>query len=238
MVAEVVINRAAKDINRIFDYIVPKDMEDTISIGNRVFVPFGASKKVEGFIVNLKDKSEFANKNIISIEDNFLTEENMKLAILMSNRYFCSLSECMNLMLPPGKAKKNIEARVKDKKGNFVVLKKDYIEIENEIKNGIIKSQKQIKILSFLKDNNEIYSPDLQAITESSLATLKTLEKKGYIEFVEKNIERNPFEYKKVERDKKLILNDEQRECYEQVTLSIEEKQHKEFLLYGVTGSR
>ena len=41
MYAEVIINSNAKALNRIFDYIVPKDMEDAIKVGARVFVPFG-----------------------------------------------------------------------------------------------------------------------------------------------------------------------------------------------------
>ena len=63
MYAEIIINSNAKALNRIFDYIVPKSMEDTIKIGARVFVPFGKGKKLEdGFVINLKDVSEIVEK--------------------------------------------------------------------------------------------------------------------------------------------------------------------------------
>ena len=65
MFAEVILNNNAKALNKIFDYIVPVEMEDKARVGARVFVPFGRSKSFEdGFIISLKDTSEFANKGI------------------------------------------------------------------------------------------------------------------------------------------------------------------------------
>lgn len=84
MVAEVIINSIAKGLNRIFDYIIPESLNSQIKIGSRVFVPFGRIKKEEGFIINIKEKSEFANREIIEIEDNLLDEKNIELAKLMA----------------------------------------------------------------------------------------------------------------------------------------------------------
>ena len=77
MIAQIIINSNARALNRIFDYIVPIEFENKITIGSRVFVPFGNSKKLEdGFVIGFKDKSEFANKYIAKIlEDRYLTEE-------------------------------------------------------------------------------------------------------------------------------------------------------------------
>ena len=79
---------------------------------------------------------------------------------------------------------------------------------------------------------------DLETLTDTSRAITKTLEKNGYIEIIEKPIERNPFINKKVEKDKKLQLNDEQKNSYDKVNNSIEQEKYNEFLLYGITGSR
>ena len=65
MYSEVIINSNARTLNRVFDYIVPEKMESSIKIGSRVFVPFGNTKKLEdGFVIGLKENSEFANKEI------------------------------------------------------------------------------------------------------------------------------------------------------------------------------
>ena len=234
MVAEVIINRLAKDLNRIFDYIVPKTMEESIRVGARVFVPFGSKNSAtEAYVIGIKEKSEFANKNIIRIEDYVLTEENIELAKLMSRRYFCNISECIKLMLPPGEKTTNIENRIKDKKANFVYLKKDEDEIELEIEIGKLKNAKHIKVLRFLEENDGIYIADLEILTEVSRATLKTLEKNGYIEVVEQKIERNPFKDRDIKRDKPLKLTGEQQEAYDR----IKDSNYNEFLIYGVTGS-
>ena len=74
MVAEIIINRLSKDLNRIFDYLVPTEMEYTIRVGARVFVPFGPKNlPTEGFVIRLKETSKFANKDILKIEDFPLT---------------------------------------------------------------------------------------------------------------------------------------------------------------------
>ena len=69
MIAEVIISSNAKDLNRIFDYNVPAEMRGTIRVGSKVLVPFGAMKKYqEGFVIGLKEKSEYKIKNIAKIE--------------------------------------------------------------------------------------------------------------------------------------------------------------------------
>ena len=54
MIAQVIINSNVKNLNRIFDYNVPSEMQGTICVGDRVLVPFGNKKTYEeGFIVGL-----------------------------------------------------------------------------------------------------------------------------------------------------------------------------------------
>ena len=234
MIAEIIINTIAKELNRTYDYIIPDSILKQIKIGSRVFVPFGRKKLEEGFVIGIKEQSEFANKEIIKVEDNILTEENVKLAMLMSKRYFCNISDCIRLMLPPGNTTKNIENRVREKTGNFVYLKKDIDEIEIEIEENIIKSEKQKRALRFLIENEGIHILDLQIITEISRSIINTLEKNGYVEIIEEKIQRNPFLNKEIKRDKPLELTEEQLEAYKIISTS----KFKEFLIYGVTGSR
>ena len=76
MVAEVIINRGAKKLNRTFDYNIPKELEDLILVGSKVLVPFGRSKNPEeAFVVKLKEKSEYEIKSIIKIEENLTDEQ-------------------------------------------------------------------------------------------------------------------------------------------------------------------
>ena len=240
MVAEVIINSTVKKLNRIFDYEVPTELVGTIKLGSRVLVPFGNAKSLEeGFVVGFKDTSEYKVKEIKEIEEGFnISEDNIKLANWMAKRYFCNISDAIKMMLPPGTSTKIIENRIKEKNLNFVFLKKEVEEIENAIENKIIKSEKHIRILRFLEQNDGVLTTDLEAFCDVSKAILNTLEKNGYIEIVEKQVERNPFLHKVVKQDNNLVLTDEQKNAYEKITNYIDKKEFKEFLIYGVTGSR
>lgn len=234
MVAEIIINSIAKDLNKTFDYIIPKNLVSEVKIGTRVFVPFGNKKLQEGIIIDIKETSEFAIKEIIKIEDNILKKDNIELAKLMSRRYFCNISDCIKLMLPPGNKTNILSNRTLEKTEHFVILKKELNEIELDIQNKTIKSEKQIKILEFLKMNNNISIYDLETITETSRGIIKTLEKNGYLEIINQQVDRNPFINKKIKKDEKLKLTKEQQVAYNKINID----SYKEFLLFGITGSR
>ncbi len=238
MVAEIIINSIVKTLNRVFDYNIPEELADKIKIGSRVLVPFGNGKKLEdGFVINIKQSSEYKIKNIVKFEEQAFSKENIELAKWMSNRYFCNISDCLKLMLPPGTATKELENRTKEKLINFVYLAKETDEIENAIENKIIKSEKQIRVLKFLEENEEATVSDIEMFTEVSRAIVKTLEKNGFVEIVTKEVERNPFIHKNIQRDKKRKLTEEQQLAFNTINKSIIEHEFKEFLIYGVTGS-
>lgn len=238
MIAEIIINRTAKKLNRTFDYRIPKELEDIIIIGSKVLIPFGKGGKLEeGFVVGFKEKSEYEVKEISKLEDN-LTEEQITLARWMAKRYFCNVSDCIKLMLTPGTKNKNKEKRIQDKTINSVFLKKELEEIEFDIETGKIKSDKQKKVLSFIKDNEGVTIPEIEMFTDCSRAIVNTLIKNGYLEIVEKKIDRDPLAYKKIEKTYNLKLTEEQKKAYEQVEKVINNNQYKNFLLYGITGSR
>lgn len=239
MIAEIIMNSSVKNLDRTFDYNIPSDMEDKIHIGSRVLVKFGNIKELkEGFVVNIKEKSEFKVKDISKVEEkDFIDEPKVKLAEWMAKRYFCNVSECIKLMLPPGTGTNNLENRAKEKTVRFIRLKKDSNQIEFDISEKKIKSDKQIRALRMLSKIGEIPSKELENIAEISSAILKTLEKNGYIEFFDNTVERNPFIHKVINETKNLQLTDEQKKAYIAVEDAIDDMMNSEFLLFGITGS-
>ena len=237
MIAEIVINRSAKRLNRTFDYNIPKDLEELIMIGSTVLVPFGKSSSLEeGYVINIKEKTTYEVKDIAKIKHN-LTEQQIELAKWMAKRYFCNISDCIKQMLTPGTKSKKQENNIQDKIINVVYLKKEIDEIQFDIEMGKIKSEKQKKILQFLKSNDGVTVPEIEMFTGGTRAIVKTLEKNGYVEIVEKKIERDPLANKKVEKTENLKLTEEQQKAYDLVSQKMQEEQYEQFLLYGVTGS-
>ena len=94
--------------------------------GMRVLVPFGAgNKKSEGVILSLASNSGFKKlKPVISLldEEPVLGDESIKLALWMSDRFFCTVYDALRAMLPakmkPGRKK---VSRKKNSAGNEVI---------------------------------------------------------------------------------------------------------------------
>lgn len=234
MIAEVIIDSKVKKLNRKFDYKIPKSLEDVIEVGSRVLVPFGNLKSLEqGYIIKIKEKTEYEVKEIAGLEEN-LTEEKINLARWMARKYFCNVSQCIKLMLTPGTKAKNQTDRVNEKTINFIYFNKNYEEINIDE----LKGEKQKKLIKFLRQNEGLTIPEIEQITEISRATVNSLIKKGILKIENKKIDRNPLINKKVLSNKKLELNDEQKLAYEKIENTLETNEFKEFLLYGVTGSR
>lgn len=238
MVAEIILNSNAKELNRVFDYNIPETMFYKAMVGSRVFVQFGNRKQLEeGFIIGIKESSEFKLKSIEKIvNENGLTEEKVELAKWMARRYFCNISECIKLMLPPGTTTKIIENRIKEKNENFVTIIDEEV-VESDIEEDKFKSAKQVRILKFLLDNGETNLADLLLFTDTTRDAVKALEKKNYITIEKKHVERNPFFHKVERQSKKLEFTEEQQNAYNEISDKMDKNKYEEYLIYGVTGS-
>jgi len=139
--------------------------------------------------------------------------------------------------LPEQKAKVKIE--------KFVSIAESYRENLNKLTAQINelekKSPKQVDILLFLLDQLkkgkfEIALSELLKKTEATAQTAKKLEEKGIIKITLKETIRK-FEYEFEEPDKKIVLNEHQKNALAEIKKAIENGKFKTFLLYGVTGS-
>ncbi len=245
MIAEVIINRTAKKLNKTFDYHIPCKLDGIIFVGSKVLVPFGKGGKLEeAFVVGLKETTNYQNeiKEIAKLEEQ-LKDEQIRLAKWMAKKYFCNVSDCIKLMLTPGTRTKNKENRIQDKTINCVYLAKNKEEIEFDIETGKIKTEKQKKVLQFLQNNEGATVPEIEAFTDAARTTVNTLVKNGYLEIIEEKVERNPLNLKNIEtikqkeETKNLKLTDEQENAYNKVAEKIKNNKYQSFLLYGVTGS-
>lgn len=102
MIAQIIVDVAAKQTDRIFEYHVPEALED-VEIGSRVFVPFG-TRKLQGFVVGLSKKSQYQGqlKDLLLVVDEMppLTEELVELSKAMANHIFSYRISILKAMLP------------------------------------------------------------------------------------------------------------------------------------------
>lgn len=191
----------------------------------RVLIPFGARKIYEvGYVVGLKQTSQFQCKNIVKVVDKVFDEEKLELAKWISKKYFCPLADSLRLLVPPGTST-SID-KVKTKTECVVCLSPDFNETT-------LKNEKQKRVISFLKDNKSISKSLLQKFLGVSDSVLKTLEKNGQVVFQKEAVSRNPFWEKKVQKSDSLLLTEEQRQAFESIDIT----GYHPYLLHGVTGS-
>ncbi len=91
-------------IDREYDYYIPEHLEDDVTEGSIVTVPFGVSnRRMYAVVCTLKDECRFERvKPITSVTDRrfALSEEMLKLCFFMREQTLCTVGEAVRCMLP------------------------------------------------------------------------------------------------------------------------------------------
>ena len=220
MVIGVLVELSNKNIDKVFDYLVPDELQDKIKIGIRVEVPFGR-QVLEGFVLEIKDKSDLELKYILGVKDLdvILNEELLSLGKRMSSDTLATLISCYQVMLPKA---------LKAKQGRSISKKYDTFYYLGDFDLSNIKlNDSQSKIIDLIRLKGKVIKSELVEISDSSL---KTLVKKGIL--VEEKLEHYRLSYSGDVVSKKK-LTDDQENVVNEVSLS----SHDVYLLHGVTGS-
>lgn len=221
MVIGVLVELSNKNIDKVFDYLVPDEFISMIKLGIRVEVPFGR-QVLEGFVLEIKENDSTRElKYILGVKDIdvVLNEELMLLGKKMQEMTLSTLISCYQVMLPKA---------LKAKQGRTINKKFDTFYSLGDIDASCLKlNPSQEKILEMVRQKNKVLRKDLVEISESSL---KTLVKKGVL--VEEKLEHYRLNYSgDVVQKKKLTSNQET------VVSEVSLNRHDVYLLHGVTGS-
>lgn len=221
MVIGVLVELSNKNIDKVFDYKVPEDLETDIKIGIRVEVPFG-KQVLDGFVLEIKENESIGYKlrEIIRIKDKeiVLNTELLELGKIMQENTLATLISCYQVMLPKG---------LKASNGTVVSKRYDIFYRVNDSFAGKLTG-KQEEIVSFIKENKIVKK---EMLCNFSSNILGTLVKKGVL-LIEKR-EHYRLSYDKELGTKMQLTNDQERVVLE----VLQETNFKPYLLHGVTGS-
>lgn len=292
---QVILNNNSKSTDQLFTYGVPREFEKNIQIGKRVKVSFGRNKHmIDALVVSVDSSCNFSAgriKPILDILDDepVVSEEMIRLAFWIRERYICKYSDAIRLMIPSMiKYEHNItikalksefaELSLNEKENHLfqiiktgpIVLEKlkklytnsDIYTLLSSLKDkGIIevtskdqlkgkrayekyvslfedkpideyninKTEKQIKIINYLKENKKVSFKKLSVDLNVSSAIINNLINKNILieEFILYNLE------EQFNNEKGFCLNEEQQNASNEIISS----ENKIFLLHGVTGS-
>lgn len=226
MIAQVIVDIASSEVDKIFDY---KTGNQSYAIGSRVEVPFGP-KKIEGFIIGFKEKSDLPDerlKQIIKCLDEFpvLSQECLDLATFIKQTYHTPFAAALRLFIPTELR----GGRVKERVVSFVSLVNDItpIQMVTSLRKG---STAQANAIGYLKEEGRVLSSVLNDKFGNS--AIKALKDKGFIVVTQEKAGRVP--YKELEAFSKSVeLSKEQEKAIE----TIKNTNKQVTLLHGVTGS-
>ena len=103
MVAKIAVSAATFAIDKPYSYRIPEGMQ--LQPGMRVQVPFGrGNKRTEGLVLSVEAEDDRQLKAIDCCLDHepVLTQQMLRLAAFMRERYFCTLFDAVRVMLPAG----------------------------------------------------------------------------------------------------------------------------------------
>ena len=217
MTAEVIVDIAHSEVDRIFEYRAVDGVEE----GCRVKVPFG-NRTVDGFVMRLKEGSDYDSSKLKSIErvvDRALTPECLSLVRGISERYRCSKALTLRLFLPG-------EMR----KGAVHELYKTYAVLEDANAPVPARARAQAAALGFLCENPRFGYTEL--CEKFGRGAVNALAEKGAISLVKERVTRSPYGGVSGESAAR-TLTPAQEEALRRIGASTRRVQ----LLHGVTGS-
>jgi primosomal protein N' (replication factor Y) len=239
-VAKLAVAAATYPIDKPYDYRIPEALSDKIVPGVRVSVPFGrGNRKSEGLVLSLSSGSDLGNLKAIdaALDDTpVLTPEQMKLALWMNDRFFCTVYDAARAMLPAGMWFKDGARRTNDKTVTMVSLdipSEDALILAGQKR---LRAPQQSAILEFLAQTGSASVAEICYFTGASRTSVKALEKLQAVTLEEREVFRRP-EIKVNARAGPVLLNAEQQSAFLNLLPLIDKNEADAALLYGVTGS-
>ena len=176
-IAKIAVAAANYSIDKPYDYLIPESMAEVVAPGMRVTVPFSrGNRRSEGIVLALSDNSEYENlKPIESCLDKepMLTPSQLKLALWMHDRLFCTVYDAVRTILPAGCWFKSDGARqVNDKMREMISLAIDAEEAFDTAQNIRRKAPMQAALLELLCSTGRVSAREAMHFTGASRQSL------------------------------------------------------------------
>ena len=218
MILEVIVNISNSDVDRTFDYL-----GDDVPIGSRVAVEFG-KKRLVGFVIGKKDKSEFSDLKKAQYLDSPISPEQLGLMNFMRKTYNLRYIDVLRLFVPQ---------QLRDEKDPEYTRK--FLTADNsrplaELKEIIGKrAEKQQQALDYIAANGGQFLSFLNA--KFGVSAINGLREKNVV--VESDVHERSTPLKTLQREnKRVVLTQKQASAVDMLSCA-----KGTYLLHGVTGS-
>lgn len=240
-IAKIAVAAANYSIDKPYDYLIPDSMADVVAPGMRVTVPFSrGNRRSEGIVLAVSDNSEYESLKPIEScldKETMLTPSQLKLALWMHDRLFCTVYDAVRTILPAGCWFKADGARqVNDKMREMISLAIDAEEAFDTAQNIRRKAPMQAALLELMCSTGRVSAREAMHFTGASRQSLNALINAQLVVADKEEVFRRPEVW--TGKLKALPeLNREQKIAYSGIKKLLDEPCPEAALLCGVTGS-
>lgn len=240
-VAKIAVSAATYWLDKPYDYLIPEALLGKVKPGVRVTVPFSrGNRRSEGIVLGVSDRSDFDKlKPIESVLDNdpVLTPSQIRLALWMHDRFFCTVYDAVKTILPAGFwFKADGTRRVNDKTREMISLAVSAEEAFALSQAKRRKAPMQAELLGLLCSVGRVSAQEALYFTGASRQSLKALVNAGLVQTDFEEVFRRP-EIWNDDIQTLPVLNSAQSAVYDGLNALLNESSAEAALLCGVTGS-
>lgn len=218
MILEVIVNISNSDVDRTFDYL-----GEDVPIGSRVVVEFG-KKRLIGFVIGKKEKSEFADLKKAQYLDSPISPEQLGLMNFMRKTYNLRYIDVLRLFVPQQLREE------KDPEYTRKFLTVDDSKPLEQLKEIVGKrAEKQLLALDYIAANGGQFLSFLNA--KFGVSAINGLRDKNVV--IESDVHERSTPLKTLQKERKnVVLTAKQASAVDTFCCG-----KGTYLLHGVTGS-
>ncbi len=235
--ANIVIDISHEKLDKTFQYKVPEQWKEELSVGMQVEIPFGnGSRKTTGYVVELTDTPEYdleKMKEITRIVEGSIPIESQLIALAgwMRKNYGGTMNHALKTVLP-------IKQKTKEKKQRFVKLELNKKEAEEQLAVFEKKNHKaRARLLLALMEQSPLPYEVVTGKLNITASVVRAMGELSILSVEEKRKYRSPFGEEVKQEKKQVTLNQEQQKIVEGVWQEVLEGKNRTWLIHGVTGS-
>lgn len=238
---DVIVDISVNSLDRIFQYRVPEELLDAVTVGCQVNVPFGSgNRRRQAYVIGVDtvlayDASKI--KDILGVtKAPAATGQLIALADWMHERYGCTMAQALKTVLPVKKSVKEVKRTayfLADREGAQQLLEKS---------RKSRREKARVRLLEAMLKEGCMSKETVTGVLQISASTMKSILQTGVIREETSQLYRNPVR-QRLDGWQEVCLNDEQMNAVASIWQnaaicrehwSREQGMH---LLYGITGS-
>ena len=238
---DVIVDISVNSLDRIFQYRVPEELLDAVTVGCQVNVPFGSgNRRRQAYVIGVDtvlayDASKI--KDVLGVtKAPAATGQLIALADWMHERYGCTMAQALKTVLPVKKSVKEVKRTayfLADREGAQQLLEKS---------RKSRREKARVRLLEAMLKEGCMSKETVTGVLQISASTMKSILQTGVIREETSQVYRNPVR-QRLDGWQEVCLNDEQMNAVASIWQnaaicrehwSREQGMH---LLYGITGS-